>query len=82
MSRSTDEAKRTSLQPADAACNGKARFNSHALAMEVETRSKRRSGLNRQAYRCGHCGGYHLGGGNSMARKKRLDQALAKAGEE
>lgn len=41
-------------------CEGKERFLTFALADRV-ARLRRREGTKRHAYRCGGCGGYHIG---------------------
>ena len=58
-------------------CDGKVRFDSPALARAVTTRhSPRKDRPKRDAYRCVHCGGWHVGTdrsriGAKQARKVR-----------
>lgn len=60
MSRATGEAWHR-----QAGCAGKKRFRSPALAHRVQVRAgkaaRRRGERPRAAYRCPHCGGWHLG---------------------
>lgn len=41
-------------------CDGKERFTTFAFAGMVAKR-RRRQGTKRQPYRCGECGGFHIG---------------------
>lgn len=56
----------TGAMHAATACDGKQRFETLRLAQQVLLRSKY-SRPGRAAYRCQHCGGFHLGTSN---RKK------------
>ena len=53
-----------------AACSGKVRFASAALAHAVCKRG-RRNGHLREAYRCPYCGGWHLGRPMTDAKHER-----------
>lgn len=48
-----------------AACAGKDRFDSYALASQVAAKMNRRGASSRlMPYRCAHCGGLHVGNNN------------------
>jgi hypothetical protein len=52
---------------------GKHRFDDGGLAKEVAHKSAKRKNSKASAYRCIHCGGWHVGNGNgkqSNSRKK------------
>lgn len=55
---------------AAAACTGKERFDSFELAHHVLSRNTRKT-TRRQAYRCQHCGGFHLGTPTNRKRPGR-----------
>lgn len=58
-------------------CEGKERFTTFSLADRMARKSSRRHDktLRLRAYRCGDCGGYHVGssvGGSKSARAPRF----------
>ena len=80
MSHNTEEAGRSRKTLPAISCDGKVRFDSHALAAGVSARTRRckRGGL--AAYKCGHCRGFHLGSdGGMVTKKKRLAMGRMKA---
>lgn len=50
----------TSNNPAQSYCEGKRRFDSHKVALQVASR-KRRGDHALHPYRCARCGDWHLG---------------------
>jgi hypothetical protein len=57
-------------------CAGKARFDTQRLAGQVSAR-RTRNGRRDQAYKCVHCGGWHLG---LAIRHRERKQQLAHGG--
>lgn len=47
--------------PPEAQCTGKQAFTSHALATQVARKGSRAKDTPISAYRCPHCGAYHVG---------------------
>jgi len=77
VSRGSDDALRTARTPALVSCSGKHRFDNQRLARDVAKRSNRQRKQGVSAYRCGHCGGWHIGthigthGSQHHARRRR-----------
>lgn len=59
------------MRDAPSSCNGKHGFRSHGLANETARRSARRKDKSLSAYRCEHCGLWHIGQNNTMRRKHK-----------
>lgn len=74
MSAASDDIKRTSNTDRAVACDGKAGFANFKLANDVATRtysySHRNKPNNRKAYKCGHCGEWHIGSDTAKVGKR------------
>ena len=82
MSHNTEDAGRSGKVLPAINCEGKVRFDSHAMAAGVSARTRRGRHGGRSAYKCGHCRGFHLGtDGGMVTKKKRLALGRMKAVE-
>ena len=52
-------------------CMGKHRFDDGGLAKKVARLSAKRKESRTVAYKCTHCGGWHVGNRNSSDRRKK-----------
>lgn len=75
MSSQSDNARVSKSLPSAVGCDGKVSFDSFKLANAVVTRHPRDDGRRcRIAYRCGHCGAWHIGS-NKGGHAKRKESA-------
>lgn len=84
MSRATDDMRAASALPPIVGCDGKVRFESYQLAHSVVQRRARKK-FRRQAYRCCHCGGWHLGtdpARRRLALRKQFEDARSRHDDE
>ncbi len=52
-------------------CIGKHRFEDGGLAKQVARKSAKRKDSKSSAYRCIHCGGWHVGNGNGKLSNRK-----------
>ena len=71
MSKQSDAALRSALVPSAVSCGGKVALGSFSLAQAVVTRNGSKDRNGRSAYKCGHCGQYHIGTDNGKVGKKK-----------
>ena len=70
MSKMSENANRTTLMPPAVACSGKVPFDSFSLANGVANRNTD-DRHHRSAYKCGHCGLWHIGTEVTQATKRK-----------
>lgn len=78
MSKQSDAALRSAMAPSAVSCDGKVAFNSFSLAQSVTKRTAIRDRNGRSAYKCGHCGLWHIGTDNGKVEKKKQFAFAAK----
>ena len=71
MSLMSDAAKRTKGVPAEVACTGKVGFADYSLAAQVVARNRNKERSGRTAYKCAHCGLYHVGSDNGQVQRSK-----------
>jgi len=80
MSHNTDDKARSVRTGAAVACQGKVRFDTHALAMAVAARTRKGKHRGRSCYACGVCNGWHIGYSNGAEKVRRRALLAADAG--
>lgn len=69
MSKQSENARIGTSLPSSVGCDGKVSFDSFKRANDVVKRPTKR-GLSRTAYRCGHCGKWHVGTNKGHSHNK------------
>jgi hypothetical protein len=71
MSKQSDSIKRGLSGPSIISCDGKVKFANFSLADAVIKRAQTKERNGRSAYKCAHCGQWHIGTDNGKVSKKK-----------